>query len=215
MYKILVVEDEKAISDLVTMSLELEEYQVEVAFDGEEGAKKIEEGSFDLALFDIMLPKYNGYELLEYAKTLKLPVIFLTAKAQLKDKIYGLDLGAWDYIVKPFEVEELLARVRCVLRKQIKEELIGDLTVNMEARTITRDNKEIPLTPKEFDLFYYLYKNRGRILTREQICESVWDKEWEPDTRTVDLHVQRIRKKLDLKEKIHTVHGVGYRMEEK
>ena len=84
----------------------------------------------------------------------------------------------------------------------------------MEARTITRDNKEIPLTPKEFDLFYYLYKNRGRILTREQICESVWDKEWEPDTRTVDLHVQRIRKKLDLKEKIHTVHGVGYRMEE-
>lgn len=213
MYKILVVEDEKAIADLVTMSLELEEYQVEVASDGEEGAKKIEGGNFDLALFDIMLPKYNGYELLDYAKTLKLPVIFLTAKAQLKDKIYGLDLGAEDYIVKPFEVEELLARVRCVLRRQIKEEVIGDLTVNREARIITRDNKEILLTPKEFDLFYYLYENRGRILTREQICESVWEKEWEEDTRTVDLHVQRIRKKLDLKEKIHTVHGVGYRME--
>lgn len=214
MYKILVVEDEKAIADLITMSLELEGYQVEAALDGEEGAGKMEEGGYDLALLDIMLPKYNGYELLDYAKALKIPVIFLTAKAQLKDKIYGLDLGAEDYIVKPFEVEELLARVRCVLRRHKKEEVIGDLVVNMQVRTITRNNKEIMLTPKELDLFYYLYENRGRILTREQICESVWEKEWEGDSRTVDLHVQRIRKKLDLKEKIHTVHGVGYRMEE-
>ena len=214
MYKILVVEDEKAIADLVTMSLELEEYQVEAALDGEEGAQKLEKGGFDLALLDIMLPKYNGYELLDYAKSLKIPVIFLTAKAQLKDKIYGLDLGAEDYIVKPFEVEELLARVRCVLRRHRKEEVIGDLVVNMQVRTITRNKKEILLTPKEFDLFLYLYENRGRILTREQICEGVWEKEWETDSRTVDLHIQRIRKKLNLKEKIHTVHGVGYRMEE-
>ena len=214
MYKILVVEDERAIADLVAMSLELEAYEVETALDGKEGAEKLEQGRYDLALLDIMLPKYNGYELFDYARSLHIPVIFLTAKAQLKDKIYGLDLGAEDYIVKPFEVEELLARVRCVLRRHKKEEKVGDLAVNVQARTVTRNKEEVLLTPKEFDLFLYLCENRGRILTREQICEMVWGKEWEADTRTVDLHIQRIRKKLNLKEKIHTVHGVGYRMEE-
>lgn len=169
----------------------------------------IETGKYDLALLDIMLPKFNGYELLDYAKTLELPVIFITAKGQLKDRIKGLDMGADDYIVKPFEVEELISRVNAVIRRCHKTKEVGDIKINIESRSIVRQGKEIKLTPKEFDLFLYLYENQDKALQRENILERVWHDE-ELDSQTLTLHIQRIRKKLDLNDRIRTIHGVGY-----
>lgn len=213
MNKILVVEDEAPIAELIQIALTTEGYMVDYALDGEKGADYIETGQYDLVLLDIMLPKYNGYELLEFAKTLETPVIFITAKGQLKDRIKGLDLGADDYIVKPFEIEELLARVRSVLRRCSKSFRIGSLEVDLQRRRVCRQNEEIRLTPKEFDLFLYFYEHQGRVLKRETIFERVWQEEMETETRTLDLHIQRIRKKLDLKKEIKTIHKVGYLFE--
>lgn len=209
MNKILVVEDEFPIVDLISIALKNVGYKVDYALDGEEGANLIETGKYDLVLLDIMLPKFNGYELLDYAKTMELPVIFITAKGKLKDKIKGLDMGADDYIVKPFEVEELISRVNAVIRRCHKKIELGDIQINLESRIIKKQGNEIKLTPKEFDLFLYLYENQDKALKREKILEKVWSDE-ELDSQTLTLHIQRIRKKLDLKKRIKTVHGIGY-----
>lgn len=209
MTKILVVEDEFPIVDLISIALKNVGYKVDYALDGEEGANLIETGKYDLVLLDIMLPKFNGYELLDYAKTMELPIIFITAKGQLKDRIKGLDMGADDYIVKPFELEELISRVNAVIRRCHKKIELDDIQINLESRIIKRQGEEIKLTPKEFDLFLYLYENQDKALKREEILQKIWDDE-ELESHTLTLHIQRIRKKLGLNDRIKTIHGVGY-----
>lgn len=164
-----------------------------------------------------MLPKINGYELLEYIKqTAKVPVIFITAMSQTKDKIRGLKEGADDYISKPFEIEELVARVETVLRRYNKSNdiiQIDNITINVAKRTVKNGDKKIDLTPKEFDLLMLLIQNKNTALYREIIFEKVWGEELEFETRTLDLHIQRLRKKLDWKDKIKTVYKIGYMLE--
>ncbi|MGN0367980.1 MAG: response regulator transcription factor [Wujia sp.] len=217
MIKILVVEDEKAISDLIKMNLEDAGYACTCAYDGMAAADLLEEHTYDLILLDIMLPKVDGYELLEYIRPLGTPVIFLTAKADLKDRVKGLTLGAEDYIVKPFEVVELLARINVVLRRFNKAATVlhyGDYSIDTENKTVTVGDKQIELTNKEFELFVLFVRNINITLFRDKIYEIVWEQDDYGDTRTLDLHVQRLRKKLGLTDKLKTVYKVGYRLEE-
>lgn len=217
MIKILIVEDEKPISNLIKMNLEDAGYHCTCAFDGMEAADILEEKTFDLILLDIMLPKVDGYELLEYIRPMDIPVIFLTAKAGLNDRVKGLNLGAEDYIVKPFEIVELLARVQVVLRRYRKNTSIlqyGNITIDTENRTVLLDGKNVELTPKEFMLLELFVRNVNITLFRDKIYELVWENDCYGDTRTLDLHVQRLRKKLGLTDKLKTVYRVGYRLEE-
>ena len=192
-------------------------YQCECAENGEIAADLIEQKSYDLILLDIMLPKVDGYELLEYIRqTVEIPVIFITAKSQTKDKIKGLKQGADDYITKPFEMEELIARVGAVLRRYHKTNdnvQIDDVTINVVARSVKKGETTIKLTPKEFNLLMLLVQNKNMALYREVIFEKVWGEELEFETRTLDLHIQRLRKKLGWKDKIKTVYRIGYRLE--
>lgn len=180
-------------------------------------ADLVEKNQYDLVLLDVMLPKIDGYELLEYIKQMQdTPVIFITAKAQIKDKIKGLKNGADDYITKPFVMEELLARVEVVLRRynKLSENIcIDNIIINSVARTVKKDNKKVDLTPKEFDLLMLLVQNKNTALYREIIFEKVWGEELEFETRTLDLHIQRLRKKLDWKDRIKTVYRIGYMLE--
>lgn len=215
--KILVVEDERPISDLIRMNLEDAGYQCTCALDGLTAADILEKHTFDLVLLDIMLPKVDGYELLEYIKPTGTPVIFLTAKAGLNDRVKGLNLGAEDYIVKPFEIVELMARIQVVLRRYHKDAtklVFGDIVLNTENRTVCRNGQGIVLTPKEFTLLELLVRNKNMTLFRDKIYELVWENDSYGDTRTLDLHVQRLRKKLGLTEKLKTIYKVGYRLED-
>lgn len=217
MIKILIVEDEKPISNLIKMNLEDAGYHCTCVFDGMEAADILEEKTFDLILLDIMLPKVDGYELLEYIRPMDIPVIFLTAKAGLNDRVKGLNLGAEDYIVKPFEIVELLARVQVVLRRYRKNTSIlqyANITIDTENRTVLLDGKNVELTPKEFMLLELFVRNVNITLFRDKIYELVWENDCYGDTRTLDLHVQRLRKKLGLTDKLKTVYRVGYRLEE-
>lgn len=217
MNRILIVEDEIAISELIKLGLQTGGYQCECATDGEVAADLLEQKSYDLILLDIMLPKIDGYELLEYIRqTCEIPVILITAKSQTKDKIKGLKQGADDYITKPFELEELIARVEAVLRRYHKSNdkvQIDDITIDVVARSVKKGKTEIDLTPKEFDLLMLLIQNKNIALYREVIFEKVWGEELEFETRTLDLHIQRLRKKLGWKDKIKTVYRIGYRLE--
>lgn len=216
MIKILIIEDEKAISDLIKMNLIDEGYDCTCAYDGQEAADIIEQHTFDLILLDIMLPKIDGYELIEYINTYDIPVIFLTAKSSVKDKVKGLKAGAEDYMTKPFEIMELLARVETVLRrynKTTQEISFLDITIDTTARIVTKNGEPINLTMKEFDLLLLLARNKNRALYRSQIYSQVWGEEYMSDSRTVDLHIQRIRKKLSLEENIIPVYKIGYRLE--
>lgn len=218
MTNILVVEDDEAISNLIYQSLVDEGYSCVRAYDGETGADYFEEGNFDLVLLDIMLPKINGYELLEYIKPRKVPVIFLTARGEVKDKIKGLRLGADDYISKPFQIGELLARVEAVLRRFGKTESIlrfNSFVINVDSRQVTKDGEIMELTAKEFDLLVELVRNKNIALYRSRLYERVWQEPFIGDTRTLDSHIQRLRKKLSLENHIKTVFRVGYRLEEK
>ena len=212
MSKILIVEDEMPIVDLISMGLKANGYKVDYALDGEVGADLIEKNHYDLILLDIMLPKFDGYELLEYAKGEQIPVIFITAKGELKDRVKGLNMGADDYIVKPFEMEELIARVNSLLRRFKGTISLPNIKINTKTHEVQKEGIKVSLTPKEYDLLIYLTSNAGNILTREQILASVWDKEME-DTRTVDLHLARLRKKLGLESVIKTLPKVGYLFE--
>ena len=199
MYRILVVEDERPISDLIEMNLSEAGYTCVCAYDGLEAANLLEKEGYDLVLLDIMLPKVSGYELLDFIKPLGIPVIFLTAKGTMADKVKGLRLGADDYLVKPFEIVELLAR--------------EGLTIDTRSHTVMRGSRQIPLTAKEFELLLLFVRNRNIALFRETIYERVWGSEYMGDSRTVDLHVQRLRKKLHWDDKIKTIYKVGYRLE--
>lgn len=213
MLKILVVEDEEPIANLISMSLRKNGYHCETAYDGKTAADLMQENHYDLGLFDIMLPGLDGYELLSYAKSLELPVIFLTAKGETLDKVKGLRLGADDYITKPFELIELLARVESVLRRYHKGEQryqIKDLEIDLSSRMVRKAGKPIELTYKEFDLLLLFVKNPNVALYREVIYEQVWDSPFLGDSRTVDLHVQRLRKKAGLMKEISSVYKVGY-----
>jgi DNA-binding response OmpR family regulator len=215
MIKILVVEDEKAISDLIVFNLKRNGYQCTALYDGKSAADLLEDNTFDLILLDIMLPEINGYELMEYIRPMGIPVIFITAKASLDDRIKGLTSGAEDYLVKPFEIAELLARIHIVLRRYNKtgnQLIFKDIDVDVENRLLTKAGNEVKLTPKEFDLFVLLLRNINMTLFKDRIFESIWETEWQPESRTVDLHIQRLRKKLGLKDELKTIYNTGYRL---
>ena len=214
MAEILIVEDEEAIANLIYMNLKNAGYFCEIAYDGQEGADKLSENHYDLCLLDIMLPKINGYELLSYAKSMEIPVIFLTAKGETADKVEGLRAGADDYITKPFEIIELLARVENVLRRfqKVKQTIeVLDLSIDVSSRTVLKQGKPVKLTYKEFDLLLLFVQNPNIALYRESIYERVWDAPYIGDQRTIDLHVQRLRRKTGLEKQIETVYKVGYR----
>jgi DNA-binding response OmpR family regulator len=216
MIRILIVEDERAISDLIRLNLTKVGYQCITAYDGEEAADLLEENLFDLVILDIMLPKINGYEVMEYIRPLGIPVIFLTAKGSLDDRMRGLTSGAEDYIVKPFEIVELLARINIVLRRYHKTEqrlTYGNLVADTESQLVLKDGIEVELTPKEQELLLLFLRNQGITLFRERIYEEIWGTEYSVESRTLDLHVQRLRKKLDLGDSLKTVFKVGYRLE--
>lgn len=216
MIRILIVEDEKPISDLIRMNLTDEGYECTCAYDGREAADLIENAVFDLVLLDLMLPEIDGYELLDYIGYYKVPVIILTAKSDVRDKVRGLKAGAEDYITKPFEIIELLARVENVLRrydKAAKEIAFADIKIDTEAHIVTKGGEPVSLTAKEFDLLVFLARNKNKALYRSQIYAQVWGEDYMGDSRTVDLHIQRLRKKLCLKEAIVPVYKIGYRLE--
>lgn len=214
MNRILIVEDEEAIANLIKMNLTNAGYVCDVSYDGQEGADKMQTEHYDLCLLDIMLPRINGYELLEYARMIDLPVIFLTAKGETIDKVRGLRSGAEDYITKPFEVLELLARVENVLRRFQKTEKtidILDLHIDIVSRKVYKNGTLLKLTCKEFDLLLLFVRNPNVALYREVIYEHVWESTYMGDSRTVDLHVQRLRKKAGLERNIEAVYKIGYR----
>lgn len=217
MKKILVVEDEEAISNLIKMNLVAEGYECTCASDGKKGADYIEKESFDLILLDIMLPQIDGYELLEYIKPFGIPVIFLTAKSALNDRIKGLKLGADDYIVKPFQIGELIARIEALLRRygKINRKIsFKDVEVDMVSRLVYKAGEPVELTVKEFDLLVELVQNKNVALYRDRLYEKVWGEVFMGDTRTLDSHIQRLRRKLKLEKCIKTVFRVGYRLED-
>lgn len=216
MIKILIVEDEKPISDLIKLSLTKAGYSCKCAYDGEEAADMLDSNVFDLVLLDVMLPKADGFEVMEYIAPLGIPVIFITAKNSVADRVKGLRMGAEDYIVKPFEVLELLARVDVVLRRYNKTDSvinIGGLVIDTVSMSTTRDGAPIALTKKEYDLLLLFARNPRIALYRETIYERVWGGDFVYGTKTVDLHVQRMRKKVGWEGKLVAVNKVGYRLE--
>lgn len=216
MIKILIVEDEVPISNLISMSLEKAGYQCECVFDGMEAADKLEEEYYDLVLLDIMLPKVDGYELMEYIQPMGIPVIFLMAKSNVEDTVKGLEMGAEDYLTKPFEIVELLARVEVVLRRYDKNEQylrVEEVEVDTRSRTVKKDKKVVRLTNKEYELLIMFIKNKNIALFRDVIYERIWEKDYTGESRTVDLHVQRLKRKLGWEEKIKTIYKIGYRLE--
>lgn len=216
MNKILIVEDEVPISNLIKENLSDAGYLCFCAFDGMQAADMVERERYDLVLLDIMLPEIDGYELLEYIKPLGIPVIFLTAKADVSDKVKGLKSGAEDYITKPFEIVELLARVETVLRRYGKTQRyvsLFDITVDTLSHTVKKNGAAVALTAKEYDLLLLFAQNRNIALYRDFLYERVWGETYLGDSRTVGLHVQRMRKKLGLEHKIVPVYKVGYRLE--
>lgn len=216
MIRILIAEDEKPISNLVAMSLKNAGYECECVYDGMSAADLIETNHYDLILLDIMLPQVNGYELMEYIRPMGIPVIFLTAKTSVMDKVKGLGMGAEDYLAKPFEIVELLARVEVVLRRYNKNETIyrvDDLEVDTLCHIVKKNGVAVSLTNKEYELLLLFIRNKNIALFREIIYEKIWEKEYDGESRTVDLHVQRLKKKLGWEGKIKTMYKVGYRLE--
>lgn len=214
--RILIVDDEKPICDLIDMNLSAAGYQCESVQDGLEAIARIEKGGLDLILLDIMLPGADGYDILDYIRPMGIPVIFITAKHEVKDRVKGLKLGADDYLVKPFDVVELVARVEAVLRRYNKADkmlAVGNIVVDVEARRVLKNGKEIVLTNKEFGLLVLFMQNKNVALFREALYEKVWGDEYFGDSRTLDLHVQRLRKKLGWEQNLVAVYKVGYRLE--
>ena len=216
MIRVLIVEDEKPISELIRLSLSKAGYSCACVYDGAEAANVLERELFDLVLLDVMLPKVSGFELMEYIQPSGTPVIFITAKNSLDDRVKGLRMGAEDYIVKPFEVMELLARVEVVLRRYQKTEdiiKVGDLSIDLRSIQVTRGGEPVFLTKKEWDLMLLFVQNPGAALYRETIYERVWGGEYPVGSRVVDLHIQRLRKKIGWEDTLRTVNRVGYRLE--
>ncbi|NLG89172.1 MAG: response regulator transcription factor [Clostridiaceae bacterium] len=225
--KILVVEDESKIARFLELELKHEGYDVELAYDGRDGLEKVLKGDIDLVILDLMLPMLSGIEVLRrIRKSTDLPVIMLTAKDDVSDKVMGLDSGADDYVTKPFAIEELLARIRVALKRKQntarkpEEEILraGDLSVNKTARKVMFNGEEIPLSKKEYDLLVYMMENKGIVLTREKLIEKVWGYDYYGDTNVTDVYIRYLRAKIDQKYNqsfIKTVRGVGYIFEDK
>ncbi len=217
MDKILIAEDDAAIAELVRTVLTDAGHRCVWAEDGTRAADLLEKEPFDLALLDIMLPGVDGFELLEYCRSLEVPVIFMTARGEVEDRVRGLRSGAEDYLPKPFALPELLARVETVLRRCGKLERIlrlePDIEIDPAARIVRKGGEPVALTAKEFDLLVLFVQNKNIALCRDRIFERVWNEEYLGDSRTVDLHVQRMRKKLGLEDRLTAVYKVGYRLE--
>ena len=228
MSKILVEDDEKPITDIEKFSLEKEGYEVEVAYDGEDALKKVEENTPDLIILDIMLPKIDGLEVAkEVRKTHNMPIIMVTAKDSELDKVLGLEIGADDYVTKPFSNRELVARVKANLRRQSvasensskeddekREITFGDLTVHPDSYSVTKNGKTVDLTHREFELIHYLAQHAGQVMTREHLLQTVWGYDFFGDVRTVDVTVRRLREKIEddpsQPKWLVTRRGVGY-----
>ncbi len=217
MNSILVVDDESAIANLIYEALFNAGYKALCVYDGKSAADEIEKNRYDLVLLDVMLPEVDGFELIGYIRHYNIPVIFITAKANVNDRVKGLKAGAEDYIVKPFDISELLARIEVVLRRYNKtSQVINalDLEIDTGNRIVKKAGSPVELTYKEFELLVLLVKNKNIALYREIIYERVWNDSYQMDTRTVDLHIQRLRKKLGLEKNIQTVYKIGYRFKE-
>lgn len=216
--RILVVEDDAAISELICMNLEVAGYETVPVLDGNEVEPVLlREPAFDLALLDIMLPGKDGFELLETMKQYAIPVIYLTAKGDVSSKIRGLRSGAEDYIVKPFEVLELLVRVEKVLERTGRQKdriVVKDLEIHLSEHKVTRGNEVLNLKPLEYDLLVLLAKNKNVAFTREQLLNQVWGSDYLGETRTIDVHIGQLRKKLNLADVIKTIPKIGYRLED-
>jgi DNA-binding response OmpR family regulator len=215
--KILIIEDEEKIARFVELELSYEGYIITKAFDGRTGLELAETGEFDLVLLDVMLPKLSGMEVLRrLRRTSSVPIIMLTARDSVVDKVSGLDSGASDYITKPFAIEELLARIRTALRKTMQEDVVlsaSGLLLNTGRHTVTVLGTPIELTKREFDLLHYLLKNKGLVISREALLENVWGFDFTGETNAVDVYVRFLRGKIDEVfniKLIHTVRGVGY-----
>jgi len=227
--KILIIEDEEKIARVIQLELEFEGYQTGTAYTGTDGLIKYREQKWDLVLLDLMLPEINGLDVLRRIRSTEedTPVILLTAKSDLADKVAGLDLGANDYVTKPFEIEELLARIRSTLRLSKTHKIdfaeanhiheFSSLSMNEETREVKRAERAIELTPREFDLMRHLLKHPNQVLSREQLLNAVWGYDYYGDTNIVDVYIRYVRKKVDLGEEItliQTVRGVGYVLKE-
>lgn len=218
MINILIVEDEKPISHLIKLSLTKEGYICTCAFDGREAIDLLDNHHYDLILLDVMLPYVDGFELMDYIKPLEIPVIFITAKNNVKDRVKGLRIGAEDYIVKPFEIIELLARVDVVLRRYHKRDEIFEvngLMIDTCSMQVRRGDKEISLTRLEYELLLLFVRNPNRAIYRESIYEQVWGGDYPYGSKTVDIHVQRLRKKVGFDKELQAINKVGYRLEVK
>ena len=221
--RILIVEDEKKVSAFIKKGLEEETYAVDIAPDGEEGLLLGEQNQYDLIILDLMLPKIDGLEVLSRLRGRKIetPILLLTAKDSVEDKVTGLNQGADDYLTKPFAFSELLARIRVLLRRgkadvQTKLE-IADLTLDLVSHKVIRENHDIELTGKEYSLLEYFLRNQGKVLTRTMIAEHVWDYNFDTFTNVIDVYVNHLRKKIDKnysQKLLHTLRGVGYIMKE-
>ena len=216
MIHVLIVEDEKPISNLIRMSLTKEGFLCTCAYDGAAAAALLEKNTYDLILLDVMLPEVDGFELMEYIRPMEIPVIFLTAKASVHDRVKGLRLGAEDYIVKPFDTIELLARIDVVLRRYRKCDMvleIGGLRIDTASMRVWQGETEISLTKTEYDLLLLFARNPRRAMYRETIYERVWGEEYPFGSKAVDLHVQRLRRKVGWETMLQAVNKVGYRLE--
>lgn len=220
--KVLVVDDEKSIADAIAYAFKREGYSVEIAYDGEEALNKIVTFKPHVVILDVMMPKMNGYDVCKkIGDKENLGIVMLTAKNDIVDKVLGLELGADDYIVKPFDIREILARVKSLLRRltknvnesEVEEIKIKDIRVILKQRKVLIKEEELELTPKEFDLIAILLSNLNRVFTREELLDLIWGIEYFGGTRTVDIHIQRIRKKLQepYQDIIQTVYRVGYK----
>lgn len=221
--RLLVVEDERDLNRVIARRLEKEGYSVDRCFDGEEALDYLVAGEFDAVILDIMLPKYNGLEIVRRMRAAKnqTPVLFLTAKDSVSDRVAGLDAGAEDYLVKPFAFEELLARIRVMTRKAAGNHTnifeIADLAMDVAAHTVTRGGQSIALSAKEFDILEYLLRNKGLVLSREKIENHIWNFDYAGGTNVIDVYIRYLRKKIDdpfTQKLIHTIRGKGYVLRE-
>ena len=217
--RLLVVEDEKKLNELITKKLEKEYYGVDSCFDGEEAIRYVEGTEYDAIILDIMLPKFDGFEVIKRirAKKNKVPILLLTARDNIDDKVKGLDYGADDYLVKPFIFEELMARIRVLLRRNSGNAdnvvTIANLKVDLDAKTVFRDDLLIKLSGREYSILEYLIRNKGKILSRERIEDHIWNYDYEGGTNVIDVYIRYLRKKIDdsyTPKLIHTIRGLGY-----
>lgn len=218
MAKILIVEDDENIAKTVAATLSVVGYESSLCRTGEKALSTISDGGWDLILLDVMLPGMDGFEVIKHIDTEKYPVIFLTARQDVLDRVGGLKAGAEDYIVKPFEALELLARIEVVLRRSGKLQNVityGDITVDISRHTAYHKRQPVSLTPKEFDVLVFFLQNQDIAVTRERLLCAVWGYNFEGESRTVDIHIQQIRKKLSLKNSLVTIPKLGYRLERK